>query len=211
MTEAGKNEGPVYTVREAVGVFHDYDELTAAVEDLEEAGFDRSDIDLMASWEAVEKKLGHVYKTVEALEDNPEAPRTAFVARDDVTEGRAALVGGFTYLGAIAAALGIVASGGTLALAIASAVAGGAAAGGIGALISHYLGENFARRLKEQLEHGGLVLWVRLRDAEHERRAVEILRRHGAHDVHVHDIKIEWKPEEPPLGDAHLDPWLVNR
>jgi hypothetical protein len=33
-----------------------------------------------------------------------------------------------------------------------------------------------------------VLLWVRLRDTEAEQRALDILRRHSAHDVHVHDI-----------------------
>ena len=37
----------------------------------------------------------------------------------------------------------------------------------------------------EQIERGGVLLWVRLRDAEAEQRALDILRRHSAHDVHA--------------------------
>jgi len=32
-----------------------------------------------------------------------------------------------------------------------------------------------------------MLLWVRVRDEEHERLAVEILKGHSGRDVHVHD------------------------
>jgi hypothetical protein len=35
---------------------------------------------------------------------------------------------------------------------------------------------------------GGLVLWVRCRDKAREAAAVKILRKHSAHDVHVHEV-----------------------
>ena len=35
---------------------------------------------------------------------------------------------------------------------------------------------------------GGLLLWVRTRDADCEQRALEILRHHSARDVHLHQI-----------------------
>ena len=37
-------------------------------------------------------------------------------------------------------------------------------------------------------ERGGLLLWVRTRDAAHEDRAKKILSKHTAHDVHVHGL-----------------------
>ena len=42
--------------------------------------------------------------------------------------------------------------------------------------------------VQEQLKRGGLVLWVNVRDAREEKTALDVLREHSAHDVHVHDI-----------------------
>lgn len=41
--------------------------------------------------------------------------------------------------------------------------------------------------LHEQVERGGIVLWVALRDPSREGVAREILSRFGASDIHVHD------------------------
>ncbi len=50
--------------------------------------------------------------------------------------------------------------------------------------------------LQEQLERGGLLLWVRTEDAEHEKRAREILERYSARDMHVHDLPVVGHPTE---------------
>src|SRR4051794_41429171 len=50
------------TVREAVAVFEDVGELEATVADLEAAGFAEDAFSLLAADEAVERKLGHVYR-----------------------------------------------------------------------------------------------------------------------------------------------------
>jgi len=68
------------TVREAVAVMEDVAALELAVEALEEAGFADSDISLLAGHGTVEGKLGRMYRRVEEAEDDPAAPRTAFVS-----------------------------------------------------------------------------------------------------------------------------------
>src|SRR4051794_12949069 len=65
-------------VREVAGVFHSSEALEAAVDDLLRAGFDRSDIDLMADPETVHRKLGGIYQPVTELVRDPRVPRRAF-------------------------------------------------------------------------------------------------------------------------------------
>jgi len=175
-------------IREAVGVFHDERSLQSAVDALLIAGVDRSCLSLLASQHAIESKLGHRFEKVADLEDDPAVPTQAYVGIDSRTEGEAALVGGLFYVGAVAAVGMIVASGGTVAAAlIAGAVAGGGG-GLVGAALARFLEHRHANRVQVQLDHGGLLLWVRTPAPEDERHAVEILRTHGAEDVHVHDL-----------------------
>jgi hypothetical protein len=54
----------------------------------------------------------------------------------------------------------------------------------------------------------GLILWVRVRSPEQENIAQEMLRAHGARAVRVHEIEIEKRPEDLPLGTVRPDPWL---
>lgn len=199
---------PMVAVREAVGVFHEWATLQAAVDALMARGFDRSEISLLAGEKTVVDKLGHVYEKVSDLEDDANAPRVAFMGRDSMTEAKAFTVTGLGYLGAVAAIGAVVASGGSMGLLI----GGAAAAGGGGLLLGKWLakaiGRDRAASIEAQINKGGLLLWVRTKDAEHERRAAEILTKHGADDVHVHDIVTETDPAADPLAGLQPDPFL---
>ncbi len=176
------------TVREAVGVFHDEKSLQSAVDGLLIAGFDRSFLSLLAGHHAIEEKLGHMYEKVADIEDDPNVPYQAYVGSDSRAEAKGAIVGGLAYVGAVATVGMIVASGGTIAAALVGAALAAGAGGGIGAAFSKYIDNHHAAYLQEQLDRGGLLLWVRTQYAEHENRATEILNRNTADDVHVHDL-----------------------
>ena len=175
-------------IREAVGIFQSAEEMEAAIEDLEENGFDRSEISLLASEKAVIAKLGHAYAGVEVLEDDPATPRTMFVSTESVGDAKGAVLGGLVYVGALAAAGFAVASGGAFGAILTAAALGGTSGGVIGSVLAGLIGEHHANYLQEQLDRGGLILWVRTRDDVHELRATDVLKYHGASDVHVHDI-----------------------
>lgn len=195
-------------IREAVGVFHDRDSFLSAVDDLMSAGFDRAELSLLAGEQAVQEKLGHAYQKVQDLEDDATVPRAAFVGDHSLAEARTGIIGGLAYIGALAAAGAVVASGGALAATIAAAVAAGGGGGLVGAWAARLLGRERAKELQHQLDHGGLLLWVRVRDEAHERRALEILQKNGAEDVHVHELPASEVPAENPLSGVELDPFL---
>lgn len=186
-------------VHEIAGVFGSREDLDGAVDDLLLTGFDRADIDLMASRDAVREKLGKIYIATEELPDIRSVPRRAYVARHDATGALVLVAGVLTTVGVTAAALSIVASGGALALALAASAIGGA-----GALIARHLGRERAKELETQMTAGGLVLWVRTRSAEREAKAQQILRDHGAQAVRVHEIEIEKRLEDVPFGSLLL-------
>ncbi|MGH6944501.1 MAG: hypothetical protein ACREH6_09810 [Geminicoccaceae bacterium] len=173
------------TIHEAVAVFDDVSALDAAVLELRKAGFKRGDISLLASEDAVERKLGHRYERVEDLEDEPDAPRVAYRTRDSIGESEDLIVGSLTYLPTVAAAGTVVASSGVVAAAITGTALAGAL---IGTVLAHWMNRNHAEWLQQQLDRGGLLLWVRTADAEAEQRALGILRKHSAHDVHIHRL-----------------------
>jgi len=171
--------------REAVAVFDDVVAFERAVEELLAAGFDREALSMLAGEETVAKKLGHRYRRVEELEDDPEAPRTAFVSLRELSERETAVWNSVTILPTLIAAGTVVATAGPLAAAIIGTAVTGAA---LATVLTHWMDDRHARWLQEQLERGGILLWVRVDDPEQERKAVEILGRHAAHDVHVHEI-----------------------
>jgi hypothetical protein len=167
------------TLREAIAVFHDADALEAAVSELQSHGFNRADISFLAN-EAPEQER--------RIADSPDAPRSAPVSDSDVRQGRALAASMAATIAGFAAAGFTVATGGTFLLALG---AGAVAAGGIGAA-SAFIGKKAADQttsfLDAEFARGGVLLWVRTRDPQWERRALEVLRRHSGQDVHLHDL-----------------------
>jgi hypothetical protein len=187
---------PQATQSEAVGVLDDAGTLQDAIDELLSSGFDRAEISLLASEHAVEEKLGHAYEKVEQLEDDLSIPRTAYISPETTGDAAGGLIGGLFYVGAMAAIGSVVASGGTIAAAITAAAAAGGTGGLVGSILAKWVSDHHARYLQEQLDHGGLLLWVRTRDPEHEQRAVDILSKHSGHDVHVHQFpKIDFSED----------------
>lgn len=179
------------TVREAVGLFATADTLQAAIDDLLSSGFDRAELSLLASEEAIESELGHTYRKVGDLEDDDRIPREAYVSQESIGDAEGGLVGGLMYVGAVATAGAIVASGGAVAAMINGAILAGGAGALIGTALATLVGDLHARHLQDHLDRGGLLLWVNIRDAEHEKRAMDILKRHSGQDVHVHDLSAD--------------------
>lgn len=175
-------------IREAVGVFDSPETLQDAIDELLSSGFERAELSLLAGEHTIEEKLGHKYEKIGELEDDASVPTSAYVSTESVGDAEGGLVGGLMYIGATAAAGAIVASGGTLAAAVAAAALAGGAGGLIGSFLAKWVGDHHAHYLQEQLDHGGLLLWVRTWDAQDEKRAVEIMRRHTGRDVHVHAL-----------------------
>jgi len=176
------------TLREAVGVFNDAESLESAIDALESAGFDRSELSLLASEHTIERELGHAYERVEQMEDDPDAPRIAYISTESIGDAEGALIGGPLYIGATAAAGAILASGGAIGAAIIAAAMAGGFGAAIGTVLAEFVGRHHAEFLTHQLEHGGLLLWVETRDATHEEKAQRILSEYSAHDVHIHEI-----------------------
>ena len=184
------NVQSVATSSEAVAVFEDAETLQAAIDELQSSGFDRAELSLLAGETAVQEKLGHAYKKAEELEDDASVPRAAYVSTESVGDAEGGLIGGLMYVGALAAAGAVVATGGTLAATIAGAAVAGGVGGLAGSALAKLVGDHHGQYIQEQLDHGGLLLWVRTRDKDHEKKATEILSKHSAHDVHIHALPL---------------------
>ena len=174
-------------VREVVGIFHTSAELEAAIDELLTAGFDRAELSFLASADTVEEKLGHAYRKVRDIADHPDTPRVAYVSTEEIGDAQGGLIGVLVYVGALVAAGAVVVSDGSLAAAIAAAAASGGAGGFIGSLLARVLGHHHANHLQDQIDKGGLLLWVHARDADREARSIAILRTHCGDNVHVRE------------------------
>jgi hypothetical protein len=191
-------------LREAVGVFLSADDLQAAIDELLNSGFHRAELSLLAGEDAVNEKLGGCFTSTRALEDDPAVPRSAYVSPEAIGDAQGGIVGALLYAGATFAAGAVVLSGGTIVAALVAATLVGGAGGIVGALLATWLGDHHGRYLQTQIDHGGLLLWVRTRDPQAEERALNILRRHSSQDVHVHILSS--KLQAPSDRRAKADP-----
>lgn len=194
--------------REAVGLFHDEKALQDAADELLINGFNHADLSLLAGHKTVEARLGGLFERVADLEDKPDVAFQAFVDSDSRVEGQGVLVGGLFYVGAVAAAGIVVASGGTIAALVLGVAAGGGAGGLIGAALARFLGKQHANALQMHLDKGGLLLWVHTSDEARERKALEILQRNGAEDAHAHSLP---KPEYKTTGGVSKDLSFIQK
>ncbi len=177
-------------VREAVGIFQEPGDLQAAIDELQSRGFMRHEISVLAGESAIQEKLGHLYKRVQQAEDDPKAPRVMFISNEEIGEATAAAIGLPLFIAATTTAEVVVTSGGALLDAILYGATAGAVGAGIGSMLATFIAKRRAEYLQQQIEHGGLLLWVHLRSPHMEKLAKKILRKHSAHDVHIHDIPV---------------------
>jgi hypothetical protein len=195
-------------VREVAGVFHSRRAIEAAFEDLLLNGFDRADIDRLASLDEVRRRLKVNVSPEEAADLTP-TPRRPIFAPDDITAGIAvtgSLVGAAV---GIAVVFVVLVSGGDGGSAGIAGTLAGIGAGWIGALLLARMFRRDQLRGLDWIEFDrGVILWVRVRSPEREAMAQDILRRNGGHAIRVHEIEIEKRTEDLPLSSVRPDPWL---
>ena len=183
--EAGEHT-TVIDLPEAVGVFDSFEALQAAYYDLHIAGFSRYDMSLLGDEAVLREKLGKSYWRSEDLEDDPRAPRAAFVSEEAIGELEGGIIGGFLFLGSYIAMAAMLTPASTLAASIAAVAIGGTPAAAIGAILARRVGRHHKDYYADQIRHGGILLWVRVTDKEREDLAVKIMKGHSGRDVHVH-------------------------
>jgi hypothetical protein len=176
------------TLREAVAVFDSEEEMREAIFELETGGFDRADVSVLPPMEAVRKQIGHELYHVEDAEDDPNMPRAVPLGSAGLGAAQGALIAGPTYVGAILMTLSAVVAGKTLTAIILSCLSGAAVGLIVGVAFAMLVKQKHNQHVKDHLNHGGLVLWVHIRDKEHEEKAEKILKKHRkhAHDIHMH-------------------------
>ena len=191
------------TDTEAVALFHDVKSLQAAIDELLTSGFDQGCLSVLGNEKAIEDKLGHSYGSTKDLEDNPNVPRATWVPDESIV-AEAACIGTPAYLSAIIGSLVVFASGGTLLGGVAIAAVAGGAGATVGTALAGIVGHEHAKHLNEHLDRGGLLLWVRTRDVEAEKKALDVLRRHSGQDVHLHPVPSAVADRGPTL-DPGID------
>ena len=193
-----------YHEREAVAIFGDEASLNAAVDALIQAGWEQDDMSLLGHAD----KVGELQARAAELADRDDVPRAAYVSPDSAVEGVAASVAGPAVLAGLGATA-IVTSGGLALLPTIAFTAGSASvAGGIGLLFARAFGHRHAAHVQDQILNGGLLLWVKAREAATDEKLLAVLREHGGRNVHMHMATRSWGVDDVPFDDAQPDPLL---
>jgi hypothetical protein len=160
--------------RLVVGLFHERDELEAAIADLRSAGFGNEQIGVIArdegNWSTNDAEL------------ESEASDTFSGAAAGAATG--AGIGGLWALGIAAGvlpAIGPVVAGGILGSILASATAGAAVGAVAGGLIGLGMSEEDAQFVEDEVASGRIVVTVR--PGERQEQVKTILRANGAYEV----------------------------
>ena len=178
--------------REIVGTFRSREELEKAISELASAGWDRSEMSLLAQHGVLVPE--DVSGDTPELADDEKVEREAVISEPDVRQGRTLAAGLAGVVGAFVASGATIMTGGTaLAAIVGAAVVGGGAAAAMD-VVGHRVDKHRSDFLREQVEHGGILLWARLREVEQEGTAEEILRRCGATDIHIHEAPAAAQP-----------------
>lgn len=211
MTQDGKSQPTdgqqTIAVREVVAIFDDGAALENAIEVVEQAGVNRGAISVIASDETFGTKLSHVYRSVSEMDAHDDIARGVKVTRYELAEGQGAAFSIPVYVGATAGLIAVLASGGTVGLAALAGLAAGAAGGGIGVSLARLLGDQQAQHVQQQIEEGGLLLWVQVKDAADADARIDQLKSLGGRDVRVHVYQRPWGDDAAALA-SQPDPLL---
>ena len=157
------------------GIFSTISRADTAVSRLLSAGFDNSDISLLASDTRNSRELAH--------EKNTKAPEgtTAGAVTGGVLGGTLGLLAG---IGALAIpGVGPLIAAGPIMGALAGVGAGGAVGGIVGSLIGLGIPEYEAKRYEGRVRDGGILVSVHCDTSTEIERAKTILEQNGAEDV----------------------------
>lgn len=182
---SGKKES---LVREAVGIFNEAEHLKKALAELQEAGFGRHELGLLASEYAVKESLHDLYTCTDTTWQPGEEPACAFVSREGTGDTGTTHGGGLFFIGTAGGAGAVVASSAVLGGALLAAVSGVLAVGAVGALVAYIIHQKDADFLQQQVEEGRLLLFARVKDEASEARAREILSRYAETGVKIIEV-----------------------
>jgi hypothetical protein len=171
-----------------VGFFEDQTELEKAINDLQSVGVDRSQLSML-SRRSFEEHDPQDVSDVADLAMSPERDGKPATSEVDIRQGRTMVSGMAGAVGGTAAGAITLLTGAAAAVALPIAAAAGVGLGFATHLAGRKASEAETASLREQLEHGGIVLWVTARNESEEEKAIETLKGHGVRRLAVDGVE----------------------
>lgn len=168
---------------EAVAVFDAPEKLDNAIRELEGSDFPRQSISVLANREQVRKRFGTGAVHPEWLEDNDNAPRDVPIHPEEKIVGGSFIVGVPAYIFGCAAAIAYNPAPTPVLIA---AITGGSIIGAlIGGALVYVISLKMKKRIRKQIDKGGLLLWVTTPSADKEKKALDILKKNKGRHTHI--------------------------
>lgn len=183
-----------------VGVFASADTLEGAAEDLMSHGFDRAQLSILGTDQAVAEHYGMRPPPLKALMDDPQAPRLPYIDHHELAIGQGALVSAPFYVTGVLITLMMAASGAAMLWSVLAGLLGGFCASLFGLLFARRVGRATATKIQGELNRGGVVLWVTAAERDAAARAMRILKRHGGQLVHRRGPGDDGRKASPALS-----------
>lgn len=175
-------------VREAVGIFPDDKNLMAAIDELEQKHFARQDISVVGDAAQMRRVYDSAVKSPHALLGDSRAPRGVFVMPEEQSLAQAVFVGFGALMGVVAAMAFSIGARVHYDEVTALFIAGGVLGGLVGLAAAIVQTAVRRKHIAEQINKGGLPLWVNTSSRERESLAQSILAKYGARDVHIQQV-----------------------
>lgn len=173
---------------EAVARFASVKELEDTADDLMASGFDWAELSVPARGSLFGPPLPEAPLDARRIEEDPDVPRAGLLRRQAIGEMRGAIMATLIGVAGIFTAGDVALNGGGLWQTAIWTTVAALIGGGVGYLAAGLVAHWYRRYVTAQLAAGGLVMWVRTRDKVHERKALDIFRRHRAADAHLHPL-----------------------
>ncbi|MEC7028623.1 MAG: hypothetical protein VXW91_03035 [Pseudomonadota bacterium] len=170
-------------IKEAVGIFDNKEDLDEAIMELESTAFRRDVISVLGNKKAIEDHFGRDVPEPDKIMDDPNAPRATPVYPEEKGIGTGAVVS----TGILAGTVGALVTAGA-AITVPAAVTAAVIGGGSGAVVAKVIGDYYDDQVQNQIDNGGLLLWVQTPGPDREKTACAIMKKHGARKVHLHEI-----------------------
>src|SRR5260221_3611654 len=184
-------------MKTVVGLFDDFSMAQHVVKDLQDAGFRRDDISLVAN--DVTNRYATYKETAVVDEDVSPGEGASFGAVVGALTGALASLGSLVIPG-----VGLAVVAGPIIGALTGAVAGGVTGGVVAALVDSGVSETEAPYYAEGGRRGGTLITVKTSDTD-AARAREIMSRHGA--VNLKERSVNWKESGWAGYNANAKPY----
>lgn len=189
-----------------VGSFDSFEEAQEVFRDLQQSGFARDDISIIANNAAGRLSTGELSPDAPATLHDTGSGAATGAAAGGVLGGAAGLIVGL--MGLAIPGIGPIVAAGPLAAALAGAGVGAVAGGLIGGLTGAGVSEEDANYYAESVRRGGALVTVRADDARAE-EAARIMRTHGAVDIERRAE--QWRETGWTRHDPAAEPYTVEQ